>query len=107
MKLDIDKTIEGLEGFGSIEVRDAQMVCKMWRWFRKSFKHYKMHYGMIGDVAVARIINEAEQRFFPYNVRQTVTIEIERKSESLLEDTIDQLRLVPGVKDVRPHDSRY
>ena len=97
--IDIQKTIDEVEALTSLGadpqcMKDAIKVMKMWRDVKK-------------DSCEFELIRWIEEDYFPTKMRQTVTIEIERKSESLLEDTIDQVRLVPGVKDVRPHDSRY
>lgn len=87
------------------EIGVAIKMLKMWRHLKRQASKWEM--GLATHLRVHTVMEKAEKEFFPTKMRQTVTIEIERKSESLLEDTIDQVRLVPGVKDVRPHDSRY
>lgn len=110
-KLDIDKTIDDLKGinkrlgFEYSGISDAIKVCKMWKDVKYTASQWDV--GQAAKLSLHRIIEEVEEEFFPPLITQTVTIEIARKSESLLEDTVDQIRLVPGVKDVRPHDSRY
>lgn len=108
MKLNIGKAILQLETLDTdfdtplYEIGVAIKVMKMWRFARASARNYEM--GEATKLQVHRILEDIEGRFFPTKVKQTVTVAIERKSESLLEDTVDQIRLVPGVKEVKMND---
>ena len=100
MKLDIKEIVDGLKdinkrlGFEYKAISSAIKVCEMWQEFKD-------------DSCEFNLINIVEERFFPSIIKQTVTVEIQGKDEESLRDTIQQVRLLYGVKDVRPHDSRY
>ena len=115
MKLDIDRTIKNLENHcirimnGKVLLgahipcaEDAIKVMKMWKVLKKS-----TCVNILGADCIKDLTNKIEEEFFPSVIKQTVTIEIRGENEQRLRNIISTIECVDGVKDVRPHDSRY
>jgi hypothetical protein len=82
---------------------DAIKIMKMWQHIKVD--GIKRYYG--SGLSLDELVEEIEEKFSPSIITQTVTIEIQGKSEQRLRNTISTIECVDGVKDVRPHDSRY
>ena len=111
--LDIDKTIKNVEsherrilngeallGCHVPCLLDAVKVMRMYKRFILKYGSLLIDPNYKQNRLIRELASEVEEEFFPSKIKQTLTVEIERKSKSLLDDTIDQINLVPGVKKV-------
>lgn len=113
MKLDTKEVIEGLKdinrrlGFEYKAINSAIKVCKMWDSIKGQCGNVFVEFCPESKEPLVKLCTDIEERFFSSVIKQTVTIEVQGKDEESLRDAIQQVRLLYGVKDVRPHDSRY
>jgi hypothetical protein len=113
MNLNIQETIDSLEsvnkrlGFGHGAICDAIKVCEMWRKFGSDNRNSHIYFATKPNKSIDELMSKTREEYFPSTMTQTVTIEVEGKDEEFLRDTIQQIRLLYGVKAVRPHDSKY
>ena len=100
MKLEIDDTIEHLENIKRpwTCVREALQVCKMWKEAKRYVTNYKVTSGILRDI---------EETYFKPLITQTVTVKIQGEDESRLDCAIETIKCINGVKEVRPHETRY
>ena len=110
MKLNEKELINNLEdlnkhlGFRHSAVKSAIQVVKMWQKFVQACGGYVIMSSRCTQVK--DLTDEIEEQFFPSVLKKIATVEIQGKNEEDLDNIIEQIRLLYGVKGVKSSVTR-
>ncbi len=105
--IDLDELIRDLDNIpGSNDKRicDAKRVCKMWGWFKDVFGGRTTVYLHTDKVIVMDLMSKAEEKFFPLPITQNFEVQIQGKDDEQLHNTVNCIKSVWGVMEVRQSD---